>query len=162
MQHSNMIAPFTIPTSDSAERPGNRLQEIFDSTNNVHNNNNKMPDNLSRRAMASGELTKPFYPPFMNMSPAASPRNPGTLLQALHGGILPPPPTQQNVPMGMPLMPQQVMGLMRPEVARRFGGRPPLSKPEFIQQLLNMIQCDPTFFDILYETYQGQMGHSQI
>ncbi|KAG2232889.1 hypothetical protein INT48_004902 [Thamnidium elegans] len=115
-------------------------------------------NNIPRRVMANGELTKPFYPPFMNMSPAASPRNPGTLLQALHGGI--PPIIPQQQPLGMPLMPQQVMGLMRPEVARRFSGRPILSKPEFIQQLLNMIQCDPTFFDVLYETYQNQMGHS--
>ncbi|KAI8641418.1 hypothetical protein BD408DRAFT_346176 [Parasitella parasitica] len=106
------------------------------------------------------------------MSPASSPnnRNPGALLQALHGGLPPQPHAlplplpqqhqhQQSVPMGTPLMPQQVMGLMRPEVARRFGGgRPMLSKPEFIQQLLNMIQCDPTFFDILYENYKGQMG----
>jgi hypothetical protein len=42
--------------------------------------------------------------------------------------------------MAMPLLPQQVMGMMRPEVNRRFTGRPLLSKPEFIQQLLNMIQ----------------------
>jgi hypothetical protein len=135
---------FTIPISECSDRAENRLQELFDNTNgnNMHNNNNNnmMHENVPRRAIANGELTKPFYPPFMNMSPANSPRNPGSLLQALHGGIPPPPPHSQSVPMGMPLMPQQVMGLMRPEVARRFGGRPTLSKPEFIQQLLNMIQ----------------------
>ncbi|KAG1085791.1 hypothetical protein G6F42_021250 [Rhizopus arrhizus] len=181
MQHPSMLPMmnqtppnFTIPTSESADRAGNRLQELFDSTNQSMANLN-MAEPPQRRAMANGELTKPFYPPFVNMSPAASPnnRNPGALLQALHGGLPPPPPShslplppqhqqqqqQQSVPMGMPLMPQQVMGLMRPEVGRRFGGgRPLLSKPEFIQQLLNMIQCDPTFFDILYENYKGQMG----
>lgn len=137
---------FTIPISECSDRAENRLQELFDTNgNNIHKKNNMMHENAPRRAIANGELTKPFYPPFMNMSPANSPRNPGSLLQALHGGIPPPPPPSQSVPMGMPLMPQQVMGLMRPEVARRFGGRPTLSKPEFIQQLLNMIQVNVNY-----------------
>jgi hypothetical protein len=118
-----------------------------------------------RRIIANGELTKPFYPnspsagaapaaPFLNMnngSPANSPRNPGALLQTLHGGLLPPQPQQLPLPphfhpppphphMNMSMLPpQQAMGLLRPEIARRFGNRQ-LSKPEFIQQLLNMIQ----------------------
>ncbi|KAI8982325.1 hypothetical protein BDF20DRAFT_866276 [Mycotypha africana] len=146
-----------------------------------------------RRAITNGELTKPFYPPFMNppttvstasnlnisaptinKTPITSPnhRNTGSLLQALHGGLphppqhpaalssqphLPTPPPPPMPPMGLPLLPQQVIGLMRPEIGRRFAGRPLLSKPEFIQQLLNMIQCDPTFFEILYESYKAQM-----
>jgi hypothetical protein len=165
MQHPSLHHPsminqtppnFAIPISECADRAGNRLQELFDSTNHSMANLN-MNEPPQRRVMANGELTKPFYPPFVNMSPAASPnnRNPGALLQALHGGLPPPPPPpppqqQQSVPMGMPLMPQQVMGLMRPEVGRRFGGgRPMLSKPEFIQQLLNMIQVCLLSFNAL-------------
>lgn len=149
-------------STDNQNRPGNnnRLQELFDITNNNNNNGPQAVPPHQRRIVANGELTKPFYPPnFANNngnSPAHSPltqnRNPGALLQALHGGLiqppLPPPPPPHYLmnphppQLGGLLPPQQVLGLMRPEVARRFpnGGRPTLSKPEFIQQLLNMIQ----------------------
>jgi hypothetical protein len=131
---NNMATNYMSMPSDEANNMMNGLNNM-----NIHN------DTPQRRVMANGELTKPFHPPFMNMSPAASPsnpnRNPGALLQALHGGLAPPhPPAPPSVFMGMPLMPQQVMSLMRPEVGRRFAGGPVLSKPEFIQQLLNMIQ----------------------
>ncbi|KAI9476546.1 MAG: hypothetical protein EXX96DRAFT_302121 [Benjaminiella poitrasii] len=154
----------------------NKLKDLFKNSSNMNGTNAVNGNDIlsmttapaaTRRIIANGELTKPFYPPFMNMSPVASPnnqRNPNALLQALHGGLPPPPPPpllhQQQQPLVvMPLLPpQQVIGLMGPEINRRFASKPMLSKPEFIQQLLNMIQCDPTFFDILYENYKGQMG----
>ncbi|KAI7901325.1 uncharacterized protein BX663DRAFT_514110 [Cokeromyces recurvatus] len=141
----------------------NKLKNLFidDMTGSNTENNNHIPPN-TRRIIANGELTKPFYPPFMS-SPVASPnnqRNPNTLLQALHGGLPPPLPPLPQPLVGMPLLPQQAIGLMGPEISRRFANRPLLSKPEFIQQLLNMIQCDPTFFDVLYKNYESQMGSS--
>ncbi|KAG1469358.1 hypothetical protein G6F56_003304 [Rhizopus delemar] len=80
-----------------------------------------------------------------------------SLLQVLQSGISPPvpppiPPQQQHF-----LPQQQMMGFMQPEVAMRFNGRPLLSKHEFIQQVLNMIQRDPLFLDALYENYKSQM-----
>jgi hypothetical protein len=138
----NMATNYMSMPSEASEANSNNnmMNGLNNSMNHMDIHNENIPQ---RRVMANGELTKPFRPPFMNMSPAASPsnpnRNPGALLQALHGGLPPPVPP---VFMGMPLMPQQVMGLMRPEVGRRFAGGPMLSKPEFIQQLLNMIQVN--------------------
>ncbi|KAG0782691.1 hypothetical protein G6F22_008993 [Rhizopus arrhizus] len=97
--------------------------------------------------------------PVQVMAPPVPPPNARnlSLLQVLQSGISPPvpppiPPQQQ------PFLPQQqMMGLMQPEIARRFNGRPLLSKHEFIQQVLTMIQRDPVFLDSLYENYKTQM-----
>ncbi|KAI8882500.1 hypothetical protein K501DRAFT_186624 [Backusella circina FSU 941] len=93
----------------------------------------------------------------MSNSPAASPRNPGALLQTLHGGMVPMPPP---IPPPYMMHQQAVMDLMVPEISRRFEGAPALSKPEFIQQVLNIVQCEPSFFDILYENYKRQVTPS--
>jgi hypothetical protein len=86
----------------------------------------------------------------MNNSPAASPRNPGALLQTLHGGMVPMPPP---IPPPYMMHQQAAMELMVPEIARRFENAPVLSKPEFIQQVLNIIQVTFTFLNIKKMTY---------
>ncbi|CAO3633235.1 unnamed protein product [Cunninghamella blakesleeana] len=61
-----------------------------------------------------------------------------------------------------PLMPQQTLSLAQQEINKRLGVNQQqqqqrfLSKPEFIQQFLNIVQNDPTFFDTLYEDYKTQ------
>lgn len=141
-QYSNQYPSSTPPNSMHTNNYAPMPSDSSEPSSNMNHNENTS----QRRVMANGELTKPFHPPYMHMSPSGSPstpnRNPGALLQALHGGLAPPPPAPAppSAFMGIPLMPQQVLGLMRPEVGRRFAGGPMLSKPEFIQQLLNMIQ----------------------
>ncbi|KAI8983795.1 hypothetical protein BDB01DRAFT_790121 [Pilobolus umbonatus] len=164
------MPPFNQENTGSNNK---KLQDLFDNLNKSHGSHpshmsphppmqsirnhstNDYNNDINIRKMNNGQLTKPFYPPLMNMSPIASPRNPGALLQALNGGTPPshPPPNVSLVP--APIMPQQVIDLMRPEVNRRLDGRPPLSKSEFIQQVATMIQRDPTFWDALYSSYRN-------
>ncbi|KAI9264864.1 hypothetical protein BDA99DRAFT_507110 [Phascolomyces articulosus] len=91
----------------------------------------------------------------MNPSPrlAGGPLNPaGQQQQPLPHQSHPHPPP--------PLMHQSTLDMTQAEVDQRFGsdGRPLLSKPEFIQQFLNMVQNDSSFLDTLYDRYRGKHG----
>ncbi|ORX51655.1 hypothetical protein DM01DRAFT_1408604 [Hesseltinella vesiculosa] len=55
-----------------------------------------------------------------------------------------------------PLLPEESIRFAQPEIIKRLASHQTLSKPEFIQQFINIIQSDPTFFDILYDQYQKQ------
>ncbi|KAF7721446.1 hypothetical protein EC973_004670 [Apophysomyces ossiformis] len=118
------------------------------------------------------QLTKPFHPlpAHMQPSPSASPNKAAALLQTLQGGTssmrgyisAPPPPPLRLAPSTStpslghppPLLPQETLDLTQPEIDRRFSQRPLLSKPEFIQQYLNIVQHDIMFLDALYENYR--------
>ncbi|KAI9262784.1 hypothetical protein BY458DRAFT_438900 [Sporodiniella umbellata] len=93
------------------------------------------------------------------MQPVALPALPNarnmSLLQVLQNGISPPVPPPIPPQLQHFLPQQQMMGFMQPEVAMRFSGRPLLSKPEFMHQLLDMIKRDPLFHDALYENYKN-------
>ncbi|CEG69746.1 hypothetical protein RMATCC62417_05766 [Rhizopus microsporus] len=122
------------------------------------------PENELRRVPEPSEQQQQKPPvnlivPTMTPQPPTAPPVPNarnlSLLQVLQNGITPPVPPP--IPPQQPLLPQhQLMSLMQPEIARRFNGRP-LSKPEFIQQVLHMIQRDPLLLDSLYESYKAQM-----
>ncbi|KAI9490769.1 hypothetical protein BDB00DRAFT_874942 [Zychaea mexicana] len=134
----------------------------------------------------AGEPNKSYYPSAVPPHPAAtaSPQKAASLLQALQGGPPPPavrqsprmsdqhrpwPPTGVMYPsprlggaanVTPSLMPQSTINLTQPEVDMRFAGdgRPLLSKPEFIQQFLNMVQNDTSFLDTLYERYRNKQA----
>ncbi|KAI7860488.1 hypothetical protein BDC45DRAFT_103460 [Circinella umbellata] len=107
-----------------------------------------------------GIRQSPRLPDHQRSWPSPSGMYPSPRLGANAGPNVPHPPVPQQ---SQSLMPQQTLDIIQPEVDRRFGneGRPPLSKPEFIQQFLNMVQSDSSFLDTLYDRYRGTQGQSQ-
>lgn len=108
-----------------------------------------MLSSVSSSIPNNGQLTKPFYHTSYGN---ASPQKTASLLQALQSGSVPPSTAAAISPMGYanvspltrapPLTPHQLIDPTLNEINRRIGGeqQPVLSKPEFIQQFMNIIQ----------------------
>ena len=86
-----------------------------------------------------GIRQSPRLPEHQRAWPSPSAMYPSPRL-GVNAGPTGPHPVPQHPP--QPLMPQSTLDVIQPEVDQRLGseGRPPLSKPEFIQQFLNMVQ----------------------
>ncbi|KAI7874830.1 hypothetical protein K492DRAFT_174099 [Lichtheimia hyalospora FSU 10163] len=132
-----------------------------------------------------GDLNKSLFPgSSLHPTAAASPQKTASLLQALQGGGTngPVPVSSTSSPRNSPyllgnrpwptpaaggnyssplsnappLTSQQVMDLTQSELDHRTPeGQPTLSKPEFIQQFLNMVKNDASFLDSLYDRYKS-------
>ncbi|KAL1932817.1 hypothetical protein VTP01DRAFT_8495 [Rhizomucor pusillus] len=140
------------------------------------------PKNQNQQQLLSIFQQSPVHS-VAHLPPISTPQQKAaSLLQTLQGGLrtdtppssnlaaapLPPPPpppppmsVMNGVPPPPPLAPQHAVELSQGEVLRRFGGGPMLSKPEFIQQFMNIVHNDPLFFDHLYSSYQASRQQQQ-
>ncbi|RUS24619.1 hypothetical protein BC938DRAFT_473317 [Jimgerdemannia flammicorona] len=165
LQHSDTTAPSSIPHLP--------LVPPFASTVSPPPSTGTFPPTYPLR------VSSPFPPP--QAPPSFSPRGSNPSHQQpqpamLYGPISPRVGPQQGFPIltptlggAPPLLPAQAFDVARGEMGRRFGsGAKVMSKPEFIQQFLNLVQNDPTFIDALYNSYvvqartQPPMGPSPL
>ncbi|KAJ2964510.1 hypothetical protein NQZ79_g740 [Umbelopsis isabellina] len=100
--------------------------------------------------MGVGPAKSPSTPPApISMSPVRQTSSPSVQHDSMS-------PSRRSISGAPPLELNQAQELANGQLARRLQSPNVLSKPEFIQQFLNIIQSDATFLDTLYSDYVKQ------
>ncbi|KAG2183511.1 hypothetical protein INT43_006517 [Umbelopsis isabellina] len=100
--------------------------------------------------MGAGPAKSPSIPPApISTSPVRQTSSPSVQYDSMS-------PSRRSISGAPPLELNQAQELAHGQLAKRMQSVNVLSKPEFIQQFLNIIQSDATFLDTLYSDYVKQ------